>query len=75
KYYVVTIGKCTGIFWEEWDKVTPFICGVSGARHKGFATHEQAAKFYLHAKENGLVSVVRDPGDEEFFGPLPDAMQ
>ena len=57
------------------DKVTPFIRGVSGARYKGFATHEQAAKFYLHAKENDLVSVVRDPGDEEFFGPLCDAMQ
>jgi hypothetical protein len=64
----------TNIIFQR-DKVTPFICGVSGARHKGFATHEQAAKFYLHAKENGLVSVVRDPGDEEFFGPLPDAMQ
>jgi hypothetical protein len=64
----------TNIIFQR-DKVTPFICGVSGARYKGFATHEQAAKFYLHAKENGLVSVVRDPGDEEFFGPLHDAMQ
>lgn len=57
------------------DKVTPFINGVSGARYKGFATHEQAAQFYLNAKENSLVRVVRDPGDEKFFGPLRDAMQ
>ena len=48
-----------------------------------FATHELAAKFYLdakenglvNAKENGLVSVVRDPRDDELFGPLRDAMQ
>ena len=32
-------------------------------------------KFYWDAKENGLVSIVRDPGDEELFGPLGDAMQ
>jgi len=57
------------------DKVTPFIHGVSGAWYKGFATHEQAAKFYLGAKEKGLVSIVRDPGDDKLFGPLRDAMQ
>lgn len=33
------------------------------------------AKFYLDVKKNGLVSVIRDPGDEEFFGPLRDVMQ
>ena len=57
------------------DNVTPLISGVSGARYRGFGTHQQAAKFYLDAKENGLVRVVRDPGDDEFFGPLCDAMQ
>jgi len=57
------------------DDIIPFISGVSGAWYKGFATHELAAKFYLDAKKNGLVSVVRDPGDNKLFGPLCDAMQ
>jgi hypothetical protein len=57
------------------DNVIPYISGVTGARYKGFTTHEQAARFYLDAKQSSLVSVVRDPGDDEFFGPLRDAMQ
>ena len=57
------------------DNVYCYIDGVSGACFKGFLTHEQAAKFYLEAKKKGLVSVVRDPGDELSFGPLSDAMQ
>jgi len=57
------------------DKVMPFIHGVSGTRYKGFATHEQAAKFYLDAKEKGLVSIVRDPGDDKLFSPLRDTIQ
>jgi hypothetical protein len=57
------------------DNVTPLISRVSGAQYRGFGTHQQVAKFYLDAKENGLVRVVRDPGDDEFFGPLCDAMQ
>ena len=57
------------------DKVTPLIHGFSGARYKGFTTQEQATKFYLDAKKNGSVSIIRDPGDEEFFGPVRDAMQ
>ena len=51
------------------DNVAPLITRVSGARFKAFSTHDQATRFYLHAKENGLVRVVRDPG------PLHNAMQ
>lgn len=51
------------------------IDGVSGARFKGFSTHEQAAAFYLEAKENRLVKVIRNPGDDMSFGPLHNAMQ
>ena len=57
------------------DKVTTFIHGVSSVQYTGFATHEQAAKFYSDVKEKGLVSIVRDPGDDELFSPLCDAMQ
>ena len=57
------------------DNVIPLIHHVSGARYRGFSTHEQAQAFYLDAKQNGLVKVIRDPGDEVFFGPLHAAMQ
>ena len=57
------------------DNVAPLIARVSGARFKAFSTHNQATRFYLHAKENGLVRVVRDPGDDVLFGPLRNAMQ
>jgi Caulimovirus viroplasmin len=57
------------------DNVYPLINRVSGARFKGFPTHEQAEIFYQQAKENGLVSLVRDPGDDVLFGPSHNAMQ
>jgi hypothetical protein len=57
------------------DNVLPFISGVPGARFKGFSTHEKAAAFYSDAKDNRLVKVIRNPGDEEFFGALHVAMQ
>ena len=57
------------------DNIIPYIHRVTGARYKGFGTHEQAARFYLDVKEHGLVSVVRDPGDDEFFGPMHEVMQ
>jgi len=57
------------------DNVFPLIDGVSGARFKGFSTHEKAAAFYMNAKENGLVKVLRNPGDDVLIGPLHEAMQ
>ena len=57
------------------DNILPLVSRVSGARYKAFQTREQAATFYLNAKEEGLVSVVRDPGDDILFGPFHDAMQ
>ena len=57
------------------DNVTPLVSGISGAWYKGFSTHDKAARFYLDAKEKGLVRIVRDPGDDALFGPLHEAMQ
>ena len=57
------------------DNILPLITRVSGSRYKAFQTHEKAAKFYQDAKENGLVKVVRDPGDDEKFGDWHTAMQ
>ncbi|KIM35206.1 hypothetical protein M413DRAFT_42320, partial [Hebeloma cylindrosporum] len=74
KYYVITIGKCTGVFWDEWDRVSSLIKRVPGARYKGFSTRNEAVEYYLDAKNKGLVRVVRDPGDDALFGPIRDAM-
>ena len=49
--------------------------GVSGAVYNSFKTLEQASAFYLHAKENGRVRCVRNPGDAARFGPNEDAVQ
>lgn len=48
---------------------------VPEAQYKGFTTQRAAEEFYVHAKERGMVRVVRDPGDNEKFGPLVYAIQ
>ncbi|KIJ90577.1 hypothetical protein K443DRAFT_116395, partial [Laccaria amethystina LaAM-08-1] len=75
KYYVVLVGKKTGVFWEEWVNVEPLIKKVSGARHKSFRTHDEALTFYLDAKTQSKVRVVRNPGDDCIYGPISQAMQ
>lgn len=57
------------------DSVEPLVLGVPGARHKSFSTHELAKEFYLGAKTFGKVKIVRDPGDDEVYGPMSDAIQ
>jgi hypothetical protein len=69
-------GLCYGSLTVSYrDHVLPLVSGVSGARYKGFSTCEKAIAYYLDAKDNGLVNIVRDPGDDALFGPLHDAMQ
>lgn len=55
--------------------VEPLIKKVSGARHKSFRTHNEALTFYLDAKEQSKVHVVRNPGDDWIYGPSSKAMQ
>ena len=70
------LARCGGAnISSHRENVFLLIDGVSGARFKGFPTHEQAAAFYFETKENGLVKVIRDPGDDMLFGPLHNAMQ
>jgi hypothetical protein len=57
------------------DNIVPMINGVSGAHFRGFSTHEAALEHYLNVKGNGRVKIVRNPGDEEQFGPLDKAIQ
>jgi len=48
---------------------------VPNALYRGFSTLEDAKGYYLDAKKNGDVRIVRDPGDNALFGPEDDAIQ
>lgn len=63
------------IFPSARENVEPLIHQVSDARHKSFSTHELAVEFYLGAKKLGRVRIVRDPGDDEKYGPREDGIQ
>lgn len=93
RYYVITVGKCAGIFYGEWyvnlsidscsliltflfrDNVSHLVLGVSGGKFKGFSTKEKANQAYHSAKNHGKVHIVRNPGDDEKYGPLFYAIQ
>ena len=91
KYYVVSVGKRTGVFdnWsvllsylllrDLFIFIRPYVhkltSGVSGSCQKSYATYDEARGVYLDLKEQGLVRVVRDPGDDVAFGLLEDAVQ
>jgi hypothetical protein len=93
KYYVVLVGKCAGVFYDEWysscfasvtgllmschyrTNVQYLIRHISDARYKGFPTQLAAEKYYAAGKARGMVRIVRDPGDDEKFGPMAHAIQ
>jgi Caulimovirus viroplasmin len=95
KYYVVSVGKCTGVF-NNWftlyfflsrlthdsflfDLNRPYVqsltSGVTGGCQKSYPTYNEALSVYREIKGKGLVQIIRDPGDEIFFGSIEDAMQ
>ena len=49
--------------------------GVPGAKYKGFPMQEKAKQAYRNAKCNGKVSIVRNPDDDQTYGPLFYAIQ
>jgi hypothetical protein len=57
------------------DKVKPLIEHVSGAQFQSYPTHTDAVAAYKRNKGMGLVRVVRDPGDDEIYGPMFYAVQ
>lgn len=57
------------------DNVSRLVLGVSGAKFKGFPTQEKAKQAYRSAKQNGQVRIVRNPDDDEIYGPLFYAIQ
>ncbi|KAF8483376.1 hypothetical protein DFH94DRAFT_679922 [Russula ochroleuca] len=73
KFYIVFVGKCTGIF-DDWPLVSSITSGVSGNCHKSYRTYNEAVNAYRDLKARGLVRVVRNPGDDAIFGPTESLM-
>ncbi|KAM6500770.1 hypothetical protein JOM56_003784 [Amanita muscaria] len=72
KYFVVTIGRKTGVF-DDWH-----VCFLSSQMVPNhlYRTCEEATAVYLECKRKGLVRVSHLPGDNEnVFGPESEAMQ
>jgi hypothetical protein len=57
------------------ENVVCLIFHVPDASHHVFSTYENTEQFYLEAKAEGRVRLVRDPGDDIKFGPREDGIQ
>jgi len=57
------------------DNVLPLVSNILGAHYRGFVTLEAAKDFYLGAKHLDKVWIVRNPGDDQVFGPRGKAIQ
>ncbi|EDR04140.1 uncharacterized protein LACBIDRAFT_330707 [Laccaria bicolor S238N-H82] len=68
RYYGILVGKCTGVYYDEWDNVLPLVKHVPDAHYQGFSTHKVAQEYYLGAKALNKVRIVRNPSDDEIYG-------
>jgi len=57
------------------EKVKPLVEFVSGAQYQSFTTRTEAVSAYQSSKARGLVRIVRDPGDDDIYGPMFYAAQ
>ena len=53
----------------------PLVSKVLGAHYGGFMTVKTAKDYYSNARCMGKVWIVRDPGDDQVFGPESKAIQ
>ena len=68
--------SCMLVNWTSYRaNVELLIKNASGTRYKGFLTHQDALVFYLDAKMMRRVHVIRDPGDDQIYGPEFKASQ
>ncbi|KAF4612281.1 hypothetical protein D9613_003587 [Agrocybe pediades] len=74
-FYVITVGKMTGVFFENWEDVKPLVLNVSGSQYQAFSTYDAAREHYAACYREGVVRVVRNPGDHEVYGSLARAKQ
>jgi hypothetical protein len=49
--------------------------GMSRSCQKSYSIYSEALSVYQNIKAKGLVWIIRDPGDETFFGCIEDAIQ
>ncbi|KAM6491451.1 hypothetical protein JOM56_013020 [Amanita muscaria] len=75
KWYVVYVGRRTGVF-DNWPYAQRLTSGVPGNCHVSFVSKDEAIAAYNSMKEAGLVSVCRCAGDsDKVFGAIETAMQ
>lgn len=66
------LASCRHLIHQR-DNVKPLVTGVTGAHYKRFSTEDEAIRAYLDAKKGGLLVIIRDPDDDEIYGPRSDA--
>ena len=77
KWYSSCFASVTGLLMSchYRNNVRCLIRHVSDAQYKGFLTQQAAERFYAQGKARGMVRIVWDPGDDEKFSPMADAIQ
>lgn len=58
KYYVVSVGRQTGVF-TDWNYVAQLVSGVPGNAHQSYKSKIDADAAYDGLKEAGLVRIVQ----------------
>ncbi|GLB39881.1 hypothetical protein LshimejAT787_0703910 [Lyophyllum shimeji] len=74
KYYVVSVGRQTGVF-TNWNYVDKLVTGVPKNAHQSYKSKVAAWDAYEALKEAGLLKVVRTSRwDDLLYGPAESAM-
>lgn len=76
-------GKDFSLNFDTWlanarshrDNIELLVKKVSGSCYKSFPTHKQVLAHYSDAKRKRQVEVIRDPRDDEIYGPRMEAEQ
>ncbi|KIJ95422.1 hypothetical protein K443DRAFT_33266, partial [Laccaria amethystina LaAM-08-1] len=74
RYHVVVVGKCAGLYYDVWENVQELVDFVPGAMHKGFSNQQDAERHYRLAQHRNWVKIIRNPGDDQIYGPEADTM-
>ncbi|KAF8062295.1 hypothetical protein FPV67DRAFT_1672771 [Lyophyllum atratum] len=75
KYYVVSVGRRTGVF-RDWNYVKGLVTGISAGAQVSYNIEADAKAVYKGLKEAGVLKVERpDPeADLERYGPVESAI-
>ncbi|KAF4588992.1 hypothetical protein EYR40_010548 [Pleurotus pulmonarius] len=72
-FYVVSCGRRCGIY-SNWNFVASLVNGVPHNRYKGYRNLSDARRSFYELKARGLITVQREDGEEDTFGPLETAV-